>query len=94
MLTNLAACARVLNERYLASFAQSYGPLIAATAGNGEDLTYAFHTRRLGGKVFPHGRCQTMSCGLQTRQYSQLDTGTAEAGSSLHRRPSHLKARA
>ena len=85
----MATCARELNARYLAAFAPLYASLIRATGGNGEDLSYAFHAISTGGKVFPHGRCQTGVCGLQTGQYAQLDKG-AHAAVALHKRPAHL----
>ena len=51
--------------------------------------------------MFPHGRCQTQVCGLQTAQYSQLDTGMHDGvrnrkdgqRSAMHARPDHHAAR-
>ncbi|KAL1526255.1 hypothetical protein AB1Y20_014975 [Prymnesium parvum] len=97
VLTNFAACSRELNARYLSKFVPLFAPMLAANRGNGEDLTYAFHTRSIGGLVYPHGRCQTNARGGSWRRASPSASQAAPhstfTGAALHKLPSHGKLR-
>ena len=95
VLTGFAATSATQNRRYVETFEAEFGPLVAWTRGNGEDLTFSFAVQRAGGARASVGTCTSgfrEFCGTQRREWAWLDQGSEE-GDALHARSGHYDVR-
>lgn len=96
VLTTLAAGSAALNAMWLAA-ADQFRPLLAATRGNGEDLTYSFVARRGGGAIRHVGSCAGRyreGCAARNGEYYWVRGGERKGGAfTYHTKEGHYETR-
>ena len=99
VLTNLASSSRALNMRYIKAF-EDVAPLLEATRGNGEDLTFSWFARRGGGQRTANGTCDVPdrdACATSRGEFQWLtgaiDPGGGKGDGAFHARAGHYETR-